>query len=137
MDLPPAEARTCTGPKREGCGARVSGWSVSRKRRRGAAAVGPAQQAGEWADGYHAEADQDERPAEEAHGAASEIEEVAEREVVFAALGEQRGDVGVRIDVVRGNGEEEGDGGAEGAERNEQPAMPAEGAARGDCGEAV
>src|ERR1035438_60322 len=49
----------------------------------GVGAAGAAQQVGEWADGYHAEADQGERPAEEAHGAASEVEEVAEREIVF------------------------------------------------------
>jgi hypothetical protein len=74
-------------------------------------------------------AEEEQRTAEESHGAAGEVEEVAEREIVFAALDSSRGDVGVGVDVGRGEGEEESECRAEGADRDQQPEVPAEGAA--------
>ena len=94
--------------------------------------VGEADRRGTEDD--HAEADGVERGAEEAHGAAGEVEEMAEGEVVVSALGEEGGDVGAGVGVGRGDGEEERDGGDERAERDEQPSVPGEGAARGGGG---
>jgi hypothetical protein len=68
-----------------------------------------AQEVGEGADEDHADGEEGEGRAEESHGAAGEIEDVAEREIVDAALSEERGDVGVRVGVGCGDGEEEGD----------------------------
>ena len=97
-------------------------------------AAGAAQQVGEGAKDDATEADEDEWGAEEAHGAAGEVEEMGKGEVVVAALREEGRDVGVGIGVGRGDGEEERDGGEERAERAEKPAVSDEGAARGGAG---
>ena len=94
----------------------------------------PTKDVAERADDDHAKSDEGERGAEEAHGAAGEVEEMAEGEVVVSALGEKGCDVGAGVGVGRGDGEEESDGGEERAERDEEPAVSEEGAARGGTG---
>ena len=59
---------------------------------------------------------------------------MAEGEIVVSALREEGCDVGMGTGVGRGDGEEERDGGEERAERDEQPAVPGERAARGGGG---
>ena len=56
----------------------------------GVGSAAAAEKIGQRADGDHAEAEEGERAAKEAHGAAGEVEEVAEGEVVVRRLAASR-----------------------------------------------
>ena len=96
------------------------------------------------ADAQHAEGGGGERAAEEAHGGAGEVGDVAEGEVVDLGAsgdGEEGDDVGAGCGVGGGEGEVSADDGDESGEGDECVEMPVEGAAVGgavcDAGECI